>query len=345
MNSLPPPTSLTPSYNFDEQQRRFQGDNLNTSKMSSDPESGTPHPKIDGNDTLGGEPHPAHEAFLSWLSRDNRKTNSSALNSLFNECVAEAFGTMFIVLFGVGSVCSAVLLKDDSVPVWHVTVIWGFGIALAILATASVSGAHLNPAVSLALALFRPRDFPFKKLLPFWFAQYLGGVLGGAFNLMIFGPAYDHIEKELGFARGSVESIKTAKTFGEYFPAPGGNLPDDVVSMGFAFLVEAWGTGILMFMILAITDPRQKIIRNKEMIPFYIGFTVAVVMTLYAPFTQTGLNPARDFGPRLVAVMAGWGSIAIPGPRNGFWLYIVGPKIGAVVGAFVYDGLIRPGLS
>ncbi len=109
--------------------------------------------------------------------------------------------------------------------------------------------------------------------------------------------------------------------------------------------VEAWGTSVLMFVILAITDPRQKIIRNKEMIPFYIGFTVAVLITLYAPFTQAGWNPARDFGPRLVAAMAGWGRIAIPGPRNGFWVYIVGPKIGAVVGAFMYDVFVNPGLT
>jgi len=96
--------------------------------------------------------------------------------------------------------------------------------------------------------------------------------------------------------------------------------------------------------ILALTDPRQKLIHNKEMLPLYIGFTVAVLISIYAPLTQAGWNPARDFGPRVVAALAGWGRIAIPGPRNGFWVYIIGPKIGAPLGALLYDVLVNPGL-
>ena len=76
------------------------------------------------------------------------------------------------------------------------------------------------------------------------------------------------------------------------------------------------------------------------MAPFFIGFTVAVLICLFAPITQAGWNPARDFGPRLVAWMAGFGSVAIPGPRGGFWIYIVGPFAGALTGAFIYDRMI-----
>lgn len=286
----------------------------------------------------------SYSRILNLLTRDTLRSNPSYAYTLLHQCIAECIGTMFIVIFGVGSVCSAVLLKTD-VALWHIATVWGFGVSLAILMSASVSGAHLNPAVSLAFAIFRPSDFPWKKLLPYWGAQYLGGVLGGAFNLLVFGPVYRSVESDLGITRGDPASIMTAKTFGEYFPAPGGSITNSVISPMFALFVEAWGTGILMFVILAVTDPRQKIIRSKEMIPFYIGFTVAVLITLYAPLTQAGWNPARDFGPRIVAALAGWGRMAIPGPRNGFWVYIIGPKIGAPIGAFLYDFLINPGLT
>lgn len=284
-----------------------------------------------------------HITFLKKLTREDKRNKGSRTYALVHQMIAECLGTMFIVIFGVGSVCSAVLtgsVGDGSL--WHIATVWGFGVALAILATNSVSGAHLNPAVSLAFALFRPKDFPKRKLLPYWFAQYLGGVLGGAFNLLIFGPAYKRFEELGGIVRGQPNSLVTASTFGEYFPAPGQTTS---ISPAFAMLVEAWGTGLLMFVILALTDPRQKVIHNKEMLPLYIGFTVAVLISLYAPLTQAGWNPARDFGPRLVAFMAGWGKMAIPGPNNGFWIYIIGPKIGAPLGALVYDLLINPGLT
>lgn len=282
--------------------------------------------------------------ILSFLQRERRRKNEAKSYALLNQCIAECIGTMFIVVFGVGSVCAAVLTKHDS-GLWQIATVWGFGVALAICATGSISGAHLNPAVSLAMAMFRPHDFSWEKLLPYWFSQYLGGVLGGAFNLMIYGPLFTFFENEEGIIRGNINSLKTASAFGEYFPAPGAGFDNNVISPAFAMFVEAWGTGILMFVILALTDPRQKIIRNKEMLPFYIGFTVAVLITLYAPLTQAGWNPARDFGPRLVARMAGWGKVAIPGPRNGFWVYIIGPKLGAPMGALLYDIFINPGLT
>lgn len=288
-----------------------------------------------------------HLRILSYITGERTPKHPARSYTLFHQCIAECIGTMFIVVFGVGSVCAAVL-TGTSQGLWQIATVWGFGVALAILATASISGAHLNPAVSLAMALFRPHDFSFGKLLPYWTAQYLGGVLGGAFNLMIYGPLFRHFEDTNNIVRGAAESVLTARAFGEYFPDPG-LVPDtialNVVSPAFAMFVEAWGTGILMFVILALTDPRQKIIQSKEMLPFYIGFTVAVLITLYAPLTQAGWNPARDFGPRVVAAMAGWGKVAIPGPRNGFWVYIIGPKIGAPIGALLYDLLINPGLA
>lgn len=237
--------------------------------------------------------------LLRRLAGDRKRSRGRVLkSSLLHQCFAEALGTMMIAIFGVGSVCGAVLTGYNNGGLWPVAVVWGFGVALAIASTASVSGAHLNPAVSLAFALFRPLDFPWYKLLPYWLAQYIGGIIGGAFNLLVYGRLFRHFEQVNDIVRGSPNSVVTASAFGEYFPNPGfaDKIAPGVVTPAFALFVEAWGTGILMFVILALTDPNQKLIRNKEMIPFYIGFTVAVLISLYAPLTQAGWNPARDFG-------------------------------------------------
>lgn len=286
-----------------------------------------------------------HCKALSILRREGKRGARSSGPSLLDECMAETFGVMFIVVFGVGAVCGAVLTEYHKGQLWHVAVMWGIGVTLAIACTASISGAHLNPAVSLAFALFRPETFSFAKMSAFWAAQYTGGVLGAAFNYMIFGGVFAHHEGTNGIDRGAMNSVETAMAFGEYFPNPGfaDRVPKELVSPAMAFFVELWGTAVLMFVILAVTDPRQRMVR-KEAAPVYIGFTVAVLITLYAPLTQAGWNPARDFGPRLVALMAGWGKIAIPGPRGGFWVYILGPKVGAPLGALVYDVFMYPAM-
>jgi glycerol uptake facilitator-like aquaporin len=134
--------------------------------------------------------------------------------------------------------------------------------------------------------------------------------------------------------------------FGEYFPNPAifGTGPDAaaLVSPLAAMLVEALGTAILVLVIFALSDPENAAAPEPTLVPFLIGFTVAVLISLFAPITQAGWNPARDFGPRLVAVLAGFGSVAIPGPQGGFWIYIVGPLIGGVVGGLFYERLIGP---
>lgn len=276
------------------------------------------------------------------ISREKKK--------LFYECWAEFWGTMMIVVFGVGSVNTAVVVGAHS-DLWHVAMMWGFGVGLAIYSTASVSGAHLNPAVTFALSIFK--GFPSRKVGWYWFAQMSGGVAGGAMNFLIFHTYIARVENSNdNMTRGGEHSEQVAMVFGEYFPDPGWakdqSDPDtahDVISPFGAFCVEAWGTGILMFVILALTDEKQKVLVRKELCPFLIGFTVAVLIGVYAPLTQAGWNPARDFGPRLVACMAGWGTAAIPGPRNGFWVYILGPMVGAPIGALAYVTTVEPGLK
>lgn len=256
---------------------------------------------------------------------------------ILRQCVAELCGTFFLVLFGTGSVACAVT-TGELMGLHQVAFVWGFGVCLSIFATAAVSGAHLNPAVSFAFAIFRPKDMPLWKLLPYILAQLLGAMLASAAILVTFHGALRRMDDELA----------TASAFGEYFPNPGvvtnGKLVRADVSPAGAFGIEAFGTSILMFFILALTDERNAARPPPGMAPFFIGFLVCTLISVFAPLTQAGWNPARDFGPRVVAAMAGWGDIAIPGPRHGFWVYIVGPLVGAPLGAAAWDVCIRPGL-
>ena len=268
------------------------------------------------------------------------------MTALARACMAEAAGTFLLVLFGTGSVAAAVMTGAQS-GLWQVAVVWGFGVTLAIYATAAVSGAHLNPAVTVAFAVLRPASFPAQRILPYCAAQLLGAALAGLVVLAAFGNFIERFESQNGIVRGEPGSEASAMAFGEYFPNPAifGTGPDAeaLISPLAAMGVEALGTAILVFMIFALIEPRNGA-RPLWLAPFFIGFTVAVLISLFAPLTQAGWNPARDFGPRIIAFVAGWEEVAIPGPRNGFWVYIVGPLIGGPVGGFLYDRVIRASL-
>ncbi len=137
--------------------------------------------------------------------------------------------------------------------------------------------------------------------------------------------------------------------FGEYFPNPAifGTGPEAValVSPLGAMAVEALGTAILLFVIFVLTDRRHPLHTSAPLIPPIIGLTVAMLISVFAPLTQAGWNPARDLGPRLVAFLAGYGSIAIPGPQGGFWIYLVGPLLGGLGGGLLYERGVAPYLG
>lgn len=259
--------------------------------------------------------------------------------------LGETLGTFLLVLFGTGSVACAVLTGALQ-GLWQVAVVWGFGVTIAVYCSAALSGAHLNPAVSLAFALLRPRSFPIGWLLPYWGAQLAGAIGAGLVVWAVFAPFLARFELQEGLVRGAPGSERAAMVFGQYFPNPAvfGTGPDAamLVSPLAAMLVEALGTAVLLLVVFALTDPENASAPEPTLVPFFIGFTVAVLISLFAPITQAGWNPARDFGPRLVAVLAGYGAVAIPGPQGGFWIYIVGPMLGALVGGALYERLVRP---
>src|SRR6188474_3317843 len=133
--------------------------------------------------------------------------------------LGEALGTFLMVLFGTGSVACAVLTGALQ-GLWQVAVVWGFGVTIAIYCSAALSGAHLNPAVSLTFALLRPRSFPIGRLLPYWGAQLAGAVGAGLVVWAVFAPFLARFEAKEGLVRGAPGSERAAMIFGEYFPNP-----------------------------------------------------------------------------------------------------------------------------
>ncbi len=182
-------------------------------------------------------------------------------------------------------------------------------------------------------------------------AQLLGAFAAAATLFALFQPYLLDKEQAKGVQRGQPGSEITAMCYGEYFPSPGGlaggEEPYDAaehqsvnqrVTLPAACLAEVLGTAILALVVVSVTAPGYTD-GPGNLAPVFIGLTVAALICVLAPLTQACFNPARDFGPRLFAYFAGWGQIALPGPRGSGFLtvYIISPIVGAVIGVGLYQ--------
>ena len=255
-------------------------------------------------------------------------------------CFGEFLGTFILVFFGTSAVAVAVLFNAFSGLV-QTALVWGVGVTLAIYATRHLSCAHLNPAVSLGMVLTGRMQS--RLLLPYWGAQLAGAMLAGGCVLLLFQGPIAGFEAANGIVRGESSSVKTAMLFGEYFPNPGFASPWFQVSIPSAMLVEGLGTFVLVTLIFLLTEGCNVGRPSDVLAPVFIGTAVTALIAVMAPLTQTGLNPARDFGPRIIAYLAGWKGIAIPGPHGGFFVvYIAAPLIGGAAAAGFFRWVIAP---
>jgi glycerol uptake facilitator protein len=267
---------------------------------------------------------------------------------------AEGLGTFILVLLGCGAVHSAVLTGAQS-GLWQVAIVWGSGVALAAYCVGAVSGAHINPAMTVALAVWG--RFPWSKVAPYIAVQMAGAFLAAVALFVIYGPSLLQKEEKMGVKRGELGSIVTASCYGEFYPNPGGALTAEGkwsdsdwqvfrarATFREAFLAEVLCTAVLALVVFAVSDPKNSAAPSGLLAPLVIGLTVACLISIIAPLTQCCLNPARDFGPRLFSYFAGWGTTALPGPNGHgvFTVYILAPILGAIAGGGIYDRLIRP---
>jgi glycerol uptake facilitator protein len=210
--------------------------------------------------------------------------------------------------------------------------------------TGSLSGAHLNPAITIACATWT--SFPWKAV-----PKYVGAQLAGAFaaSMVLYGVyagVLQAYEAAHHVVRGAPGSEATAMIFGEFFPNPGGQPLTTAARTAMpawrAAGVEALGTAILALVVLGVTDENNKS-RPQILTAAIIGLTVTILISLLGPLTQAGFNPARDLAPRLFSVLAGWG--AVPFTANGpGWLtvYVLAPIAGAIAGGGIYRRVLAP---
>ena len=249
----------------------------------------------------------------------------SASRQLLGELAAEFLGTMILILFGVGVVAQVVTaqLGDHDSIAWA----WGFGVMLGVYVAARLSGGHLNPAVTLSLAIFR--GFAWKKVLPYAVAQILGAFVAA---LLV---RWNYTELLAKFDPG--HTIKSQFIFSTL---PGnGVFP---VSQWGALRDQIIGTGILMLVIMALTDVFNTA-PKANLGALITGLLVVAIGMAWGADAGYAINPARDLGPRLASYITGYkGAFRDQYGDIYFWVPIVGPLIGAPLGAAIYQfGIAR----
>jgi glycerol uptake facilitator protein len=249
-------------------------------------------------------------------------------NTYTAELLAEFLGTFTLIVFGVGVVAHFVLRNavGDPAPAPNtfgdfttVNWAWGFGVVMGIYVAGGVSGAHINPAVTVSLAL--RRGFPWGKVGPYIVAQFLGAFVAA---LLIRWNFYEWFNQ--------VDPGKTFATQGIYSTSPGPGL-----SVLGGLRSEIIGTAVLVMLVLAITDARNTA-PAANLAPLIIGLLVVAIGMSLGALSGYAINPARDFGPRLASWITGWSTaMKEPGGNMYFWVPIIGPLIGGAIGAYVYD--------
>jgi len=254
---------------------------------------------------------------------------------LMAELIGEVVGTAVLILLGDGVVANVGLAPRLAAPAYNwntITIGWAFAVIVAVYISAGVSGAHLNPAVTVALAV--KRGFPWSKVGPYILAQMVGAFLGA---LCVFLVYMDGLVKA---GLPNVWCTGPGSVFGQAFWGGAGGTAAGSYSMLNACIAEFFGTMILLLGILASGDSKNLGLMHN-MGPFLVGGTVlAVGLSLGGP-SGYAINPARDLGPRLFGLLSGTQGLF----NDLYWLIpVIMPIIGGVAGAFVYDLFIVPNL-
>jgi glycerol uptake facilitator protein len=234
-----------------------------------------------------------------------------------NSFMAELVGTMLLVILGDGVVAAVVLNKSKAQNSgWIViTTGWGLAVALAVYTVGRISGAHINPAITLGLAAIG--KFPWSDVPKYLAAQFLGAFLGAVVVWIAYLAHWPATEDQ-----GAKLAV--------FSTAPAIRKPPMNV------LTEMIGTFVLMFGVLAIlanSGPAQ-----SGLTPLLIGFLVWSIGLSLGGSTGYAINPARDLGPRIAHAL-----LPIPGKGGSDWGYswvpVVGPAIGGILGAVAYVGV------
>jgi glycerol uptake facilitator protein len=257
---------------------------------------------------------------------------------MFGALIGEVFGTFILILLGDGVVANVGLAPRLGAAAYNwntITIGWAFAVIVAVYVSAGVSGAHLNPAVTVALAF--KRDFPWSKVLPYIAAQMVGAFLGALGVYLVY------MDGLRGAGMPNVWCTGPGSVFGQAFwgtAAGAGVASAGGYSFFNAFIAEVIGTAVLLWGILASGDSKNLGLMHN-MGPFLVGGTVlAVGLSLGGP-SGYAINPARDLGPRLFGLVAGTQGLFADGY---WWIPVVAPIIGGIIGIYLYDWFVSANL-
>lgn len=239
----------------------------------------------------------------------------------YQEFMAEMFGTMFILLFGNGVNAMATLFNLGGYT--NITFGWGLGVFLGILVSNRITGAHLNPAITIALML--TKRFPAKKVPLFISAQMIGGFIGAALVYFFYSAKFQQVDPTLAHSAGIFTTFPAIST--SFMPG---------------FMAEIIATAILMFAILAIVE---NFITDKAgfLAPFAVAALIVGIGMSFGGMHGYAMNPARDFSPRLFVTLMEFQHTGLGG---GSWIWaapVFGSLIGAPLGAWLFDLTLAKG--
>jgi MIP family channel proteins len=250
---------------------------------------------------------------------------------LVREVLAEFLGTFVLIVFGVGVVAQVVLSKQTAGTFLSINIAWGLAVAMGCYVCAGVTGAHLNPAVTIALAVHR--GFPWNKVVPYSIAQIAGAFVASAVVFIAYHDALNAFDGGVRQVLGAQGTAGIWATYPQPFLSTFGGIVDQVV-----------GTALLVGVILGITDERNAP-APKGLVPVVVGLLVLLIGATFGFNAGYAINPARDLGPRLFTAVAGWGVEVFRAGNGWWWVPIVAPVVGGVAGGWAYDLFVGYGLN
>ena len=254
---------------------------------------------------------------------------TDAVRASGREALAEFLGTFVLIVFGLGVVAQVVLSGQTAGTFLSINLAWGLAVAMACYVAGGVSGAHLNPAVTLALAIHR--SFPWSKAGVYIVAQFAGAFAAAVVVYVTYIDALNVFDGGVRQVTGPQATAGIWATYPQAFIAP----------FPAGFIDQFVGTALLMLVVLAVSDARNAP-PAAGMAPLIVGLLVAAIGMSFGFNAGYAINPARDLGPRLFTALAGWGPEVFRAGNGWWWVPVVAPPLGAIAGGALYDACVGP---
>lgn len=260
-------------------------------------------------------------------------------HALWKRLAAEFLGVF--LLCSIGLMVAATSVTTGAIGLFELSIAFSLAIMICLIVVAAVSGGHINPAITVALAVYK--RFPWREVPLYITAQVAGGTVGAFVLYAIYRGPIIAFEEANNIVRGQEESALSAMIFACFAPNPAiaaaqdPPWTSDIISLPVALGAEFFATFVLALVVFAAIENRNAFAPSVPTFALIIGLVVGFIVIAEAPLTMAAINPARDLGPRIAIYFLGWGQLAFPGIGNApWWIWTVGPTLGAVAGGGVW---------